>query len=240
MAIALITGGANGLGRATCARLTSDGHTVVALDVDQQALALLGPEHAALSLPLDLTDHDALQEAIEVIHQQLGPIGILINNAAIYPTTPFLNVTSEELDRVLDVNLRSAFRLTQIAARDMISNDGGAIVNLSSITTSGGWELLSSYVTTKAALVGMTRALARELGPHEIRVNAVAPGAFPTAAEAIHPDPAGYSAQVIEKQSLKRRGTPEELASVISFLVGPDASFVSGQTLEVDGGWVMR
>lgn len=240
MAIALVTGGANGLGRATCARLSADGHEVVALDVDQQALASLGPEHSALSLAVDIADHDALQGAIDAIHEQLGPIGILINNAAVYPTTPFLDVTSHELGRVFDINVRSAFRLTQLAARDMISNGGGAVVNLSSITISGGWELLSSYVTTKAALVGMTRALARELGPHDIRVNAVAPGAFPTAAEAIHPDPAGYSAQVIERQSLKRRGTPEELASVVSFLVGPDASFVSGQTLEVDGGWVMR
>ena len=103
----------------------------------------------------------------------------------------------------------------------------------------GGWANLASYVATKGAAAALTRALARELGPAGIRVNAVSPGAFPTAAEQIYDDPEAYSQHVIGQQSLKRRGTPDELAAVVSFLAGPDSSFVTGQTIEVNGGWVM-
>jgi len=105
--------------------------------------------------------------------------------------------------------------------------------------THGGWSGLASYAASKGAAVSLTRALARELGPYGIRVNAVSPGAFPTAAEEIHEDPVAYNRFVLEHQALKRRGTPEELAAVVSFLAGPDSSFVTGQTIEVNGGWVM-
>ena len=103
----------------------------------------------------------------------------------------------------------------------------------------GGWSGLASYAASKGAAVALTRALARELGPSGIRVNAVSPGAFPTAAEEIHEDLAAYNRFVLEQQALKRRGTPEELAAVVSFLAGADSSFITGQTIGVDGGWVM-
>jgi NAD(P)-dependent dehydrogenase (short-subunit alcohol dehydrogenase family) len=121
----------------------------------------------------------------------------------------------------------------------MAQAGGGAIVNVTSIVTHGGWDGLASYAASKGAAVSLTRALARELGPCGIRVNAVSPGAFPTAAEEIHEDPAAYNRYVLDHQSLKRRGTPGELAAVVSFLTGPDSSFVTGQTIEVNGGWVM-
>jgi 3-oxoacyl-[acyl-carrier protein] reductase len=96
------------------------------------------------------------------------------------------------------------------------------------------------YVASKGALVGLTRALARECGPDGITVNAVAPGAFPTAAEAIHPDPEAYSASILERQSVKRRGVPEDIANAVLFLTAPESSFITGQLLGVDGGWVMH
>jgi NAD(P)-dependent dehydrogenase (short-subunit alcohol dehydrogenase family) len=170
---------------------------------------------------------------------QSGGTGILVNNAAIYPGTPFLDVTAAEYDDVQAVNQRGYWLCAQAAARQMIGAGGGTIVNIASIVTHGGWSGLAAYAASKGAAVSLTRALARELGPYNIRVNAVSPGAFPAAAEELQDHPADYSQFVLDHQALKRRGTPEELAAVVSFLAGADSSFVTGQTIEVNGGWVM-
>jgi NAD(P)-dependent dehydrogenase (short-subunit alcohol dehydrogenase family) len=112
-------------------------------------------------------------------------------------------------------------------------------VNVSSITISGGWDKLLSYVTSKGGVVAFTRALAREVGSEGITVNCIAPGAFPTDAEKIHPDPEGYVRMVLERQALKRRGTPEDIGNLVVFLSGDASSFITGQTINSDGGWVM-
>ncbi len=156
-----------------------------------------------------------------------------------YPSRPFLDVPLAEYEDVVAVNQRAYWVAAQAAARRMAGSGGGSIVNVASITMHGGWDSLAAYISTKGAAVAFTRALARELGPAEIRVNCVSPGAFPTAAEEIHDDPETYTRHVLDHQALKRRGRPEELASAVSFLAGPESSFVTGQCLEVNGGWVM-
>jgi NAD(P)-dependent dehydrogenase (short-subunit alcohol dehydrogenase family) len=149
-------------------------------------------------------------------------------------------VSLADLDDAIRVNQRAYFLCAQHAARAMMASHGGSIVNIASIVWHGGWPNMSPYVATKGAIVAMTRALATELGQYEIRVNAIAPGAFPTAAErAQHPDLDQYQARILESQALKRRGTLAELAAAVSFLAGPESSFVTGQTLNVDGGWIM-
>ena len=119
----------------------------------------------------------------------------------------------------------------------MAARGGGAIVNIGSITFSIGMPKILPYVASKGGLVGFTRALAREVGPDNVRVNTISPGAFPTGGETIHPDPEGYSRFVIDQQALKRRGTPAELADAVVVLASARASFITGQTLQVDGGW---
>lgn len=232
MTTALVTGAAGALGRAIVRRLAADGHRVAALDVDAKTL------EGTLNLETDLRDPAAVEAAFSETEARLGPVGILVNNAAVYPARPFLEVPLAEYDDVHAVNQRAYWLAAQLAARQM-GDRGGAIVNIASITMHGGWSDLAAYVATKGAAASLTRALARELGPKEIRVNCVSPGAFPTAAERIHPDPEAYDRMVLERQALQRRGKPEELAAVVSFLTGPDASFVTGQTIEVNGGWVM-
>ncbi|MGH3165686.1 MAG: SDR family NAD(P)-dependent oxidoreductase, partial [Trebonia sp.] len=182
---------------------------------------------------------EAIGELFESVGREQGGAAILVNNAAIYPARPFLDIPLAEYDDVQAVNQRGYWLCAQSAASQMARAGGGAIVNIASIVAHGGWADLASYAATKGAAIALTRALARELGASGIRVNCVSPGAFPTAAETIHAHPEGYNRFVLDHQALKRRGTPDELAAVVSFLTGPDSSFVTGQTIEVNGGWVM-
>lgn len=247
MGVAVVTGAGGSLGRAIALRLAQDGHRVAVTDVVEGALketvdAVAEVGGQAWSSVVDLRDADALAAFFEEVRRELGPVTVLINNAAIYPSVPFLDMEMADYEAVHTVNQRGYWLCAQLAGRQMVelgADVDRAIVNVASITMHGGWEHLTAYVATKGAAVTMARALARELGPHGIRVNAVSPGAFKTAAEEIYDDPEAYSAMVIERQALKRRGTPGELAAVVSFLTGPDAAFVTGQTIEVNGGWVM-
>ncbi|MFB2580288.1 SDR family NAD(P)-dependent oxidoreductase [Herbiconiux sp. P15] len=248
--VAVITGAGGALGRATALRLGADGFAVGVLgrasdDLSETAAQLEAEGVPVRVLEVDLRDAAAIEAAITSTEASFGPIEALVNNAAIYPSTPFLEIPLSEYDDVVTVNQRGYFYTAQVAARGMVARGragqpAGAIVNVGSITWNGGWSNLASYVSTKGAAVALTRALARELGEFGVRVNAVAPGAFPTKAEEIQGDAAEYSAHVIEHQALKRRGADAELAAVVSFLVGPDSSFVTGQTINVDGGWVMK
>ena len=116
----------------------------------------------------------------------------------------------------------------------------GRIVNVASITFFIGWSRLLDYVSSKGAIVGFTRTLAREVGPDGITVNAISPGAFPTDAERVHPDQEGYNRRMLEQQCIKRRGTPEDVGNLVAFLACDAASFITGQTIVIDGGWMMR
>ena len=190
-------------------------------------------------LEVDLADAHALADAIETEIRQNGPFDVLINNAAIYPSKPFLDYSDDELRKVHAVNTHAPLRLAQLLVPGMKLKGWGRIINISSITFYGGWGGLLPYVTSKGAMVGATRALARELGEHGITVNCVSPGAFPTAAERIHPDPDGYNAMVIEHQSIKHRGSSADIANALLFLASERSGFITGQTLAVDGGWYM-
>lgn len=241
--IAIVTGAGGDLGRATAVRLGHDGFGIgvvgragASLNGTADVLSAQGIDHRVVEV--DLRDAEATAAAIAGIDADYGDVEVLVNNAAIYPSRPFLEIPVEEYDDVVTVNQRAYFVAAQAAARVMVPRGRGSIINIGSITWHGLLPNLASYVSTKGATVSLTRALARELGSSGVRVNAVAPGAFPTKAEEIHPD-ATYTDFVLGNQALKRRGTSEELAAVLSFLAGPDSSFVTGQTLNVDGGWVM-
>lgn len=241
----LVTGAAGGLGIDTTRAMLDAGATVLALDHDadnilrlQSAVSPLLAQRLQI-VKVDLADAPALQAQLDRLVSD-GAIDVVINNAAIYPSRPFEEYSDEELTRVHRINVGAAVQIVRAALPGMRDQHWGRIINITSITLSGGWENLLPYVQSKGAMLGNTRAFAREFGKWGITVNAISPGAFPTDAEKIHPDPEGYERMVLERQSVKRRGHAGDIASTILFLASEEAGFISGQTIAVDGGWIMQ
>ena len=238
----LYTGASGGLGHQTTLDMLAAGAEVFALDRDHsknESLISDTPRSVASRLHLlemDLTDQPALEARLDEITAQ-APLDVVINNAAVYPSKPFEEFSMEEL--VHQVNVESALICTRAALPGMREQGWGRIINVTSITLTGGWENLVPYVQSKGSLLGLTRAWAREFGKWGITCNAIAPGAFPTDAEKIHPDPEGYTRFVLDHQAVKRRGTPHDIAAAILFLASEGAGFITGQNLAVDGGWNM-
>jgi len=242
----LYTGAAGGLGMATTLRLLAAGARVAAIDNDpakREELVKAVPEADTSRLFLrdfDLSDTDALPEKLEALGAETDGFDVVINNAAMYPARAFEDYSIEEYRKIQRVNVESHLMCVRAALPAMKARKWGRIVNIASITFYGGWQHLAPYVQSKGALIGLTRAWAREFGKYGVTVNAISPGAFPTDAEKIHADPEGYNRYVLENQSVQRRGHAGDIAGTILFLASENASFITGQTINVDGGWVMQ
>ncbi|MEM6464249.1 MAG: SDR family oxidoreductase [Pseudomonadota bacterium] len=242
----LYTGAAGGLGLDATLHFLKAGARVVAVDNDAAKVELLtdrATEYGLEGLTLartDMADLDGFGQRLAEIAAEEGGFDIVINNAAIYPSKPFEAYSLEEHQQVQRVNVDAAIVCVQAALPHMRANQWGRIINIASVTFYGGWANLSPYVQSKGALVGLTRAWAREFGEYAITVNAVSPGAFPTDAEKIHPDPEGYQQFVLDHQAVKRRGTPGDMSNLLMFLASEQAGFITGQTINIDGGWVMH
>lgn len=242
----LYTGAAGGLGTETTLSFLRSGARVVAIDNDAVKNEALVDRAKAEKLAglvveaIDLSDLDALRRSLETLSKKIGGFDVVINNAAIYPSKPFEDYSLEEMQRVQRINVDAGIVCVQVALPHMREKGWGRIINIASVTAFGGWANLSPYVQSKGALIGLARAWAREFGAYGITVNAVSPGAFPTDAEKIHPDPEGYTRYVLEHQAIKRRGDASDIANALMFLASDAAGFITGQTLNVDGGWVMN
>ena len=240
---AIVTGAASGIGAATATLLAARGARVLAAGLQPDELretvaALEADGGEALAIEADLSDPAQIEVVAARAQEAFGGADILVNNHAIYPLGPWHEADAAEWDAVFATNVRSYFLLAKAVRPQMLARGGGAIVNVASVTFYWGEAGLVSYVASKGAVIGFTRSLAREAGPEGLRVNAVAPGAFPTAATAIHADQDALWNGVLEAQSIKRRGEVEDVARAIAFFAGDDSGFVSGQTLLVDGGWM--
>ncbi|MFY8030776.1 MAG: SDR family NAD(P)-dependent oxidoreductase [Devosia sp.] len=240
----LYTGAAGGLGLQTTLSLLRTGARVVAIDNDAAKVAAL--REAASGLEgltvgtLDLGDLAALRAGLEALSTEVGGFDVVINNAAIYPSKPFVDYSIEEMQRVQRINVDAGIVCVQVALPHMQAAGRGRIINVTSVTLSGGWAELAPYVQSKGALLGLTRAWAREFGKHGITVNAISPGAFPTDAEKIHADFAAYERRLYDHQAIQRRGAPEDIANLVMFLASDAASFITGQAINIDGGWWMN
>lgn len=238
----LITGGASGIGEALVRGFVEQGARVGFIDRTQkQGNALLAELSAkggkVAFVHADLTDVAALRAAVSDIRAKLGPILVLVNNAADDARHNFLDLTHEDWDRRMAVNLTHYVFCTQAVVPDMRANGGGAIVNLSSISFMRGMSEMPAYTTAKAAIIGLTRGLAREFGPDEIRVNTVLPGWIMTEKQVRHHLTPEGEADILRNQCLKRRLAPQELASMVLFLCSDAASACTNQSFVVDGGW---
>lgn len=245
--IAVVTGGARGIGRAAASALAAAGATVAILDRDAataetSAKAIAADGSAISAHAADVTDESALERAFATIVQHLGGVDILVNSAGIGLRHAAVDHPLADWERVVAVNLTGVFLSSRIAARSMISRGGGAIVNLASIMAFSGGGLYPnvSYQATKGAVVNMTRALAVEWAQSGIRVNAVAPTWVRTDLTAAVLDQPGILERIAELTPLRRLATPEEVAHAILFLASPAAAMITGHTLPVDGGFLAQ
>jgi 3-oxoacyl-[acyl-carrier protein] reductase len=229
--IAVVTGAGRGLGRAIAGRLAADGHEIVAVDIDGPSADATAAELGGKGRQCDVTDIAALR----ALAADVGPVDILINNAGIWRFGPLIEATAEDIDAVMRVNLLGTLHGCQAFSPGMADRGGGAIVNLSSaaaVTRSPGIQI---YPVTKGAVETLTGQLALELGPLGIRVNAVGPGLIVT--EGTAPNFAGERREQRAQQvPLRRVGAPIDIANAVAWLASDQASYVSGQTLYVDGG----
>lgn len=247
--VALVTGAARNIGAEIAVRLAADGAAVAVnhrgRDSAAAAAEVVGRIDAAggqaLAVEADVGDEEAVASMAAAVSDRLGPVDILVNNAAASVTADRLwhELDVADWDRVLRTNVTACF-LTAKALLPSLAASDGAIVNISSIRALTGKPGNLHYATSKAAQLGLTRALARELGPHGVRVNTLLVGAIKTADEALYGSQQEIDGEVLALQALQRRGMPADVAGVVSFLCQPGAAFVTGQSLVVDGGWVLR
>jgi 3-oxoacyl-[acyl-carrier protein] reductase len=240
---AIVTGAGTGIGRATAQLLAGRGAPVVAAGLQPDRLhetveAITDAGGEAIAVDADVSDPKAIERVAARAQEAFGGTDVLVNNAAVYPLGPWHEMDAAQWDAVFAVNIRGYYLMARAVRPQMIARGGGAVVNVASVTFFTGNALLLAYVASKGAVIGFTRALAREAGPDGIRANAVAPGAFPTAATEIHADQEALWRDVLEGQSIKRRGEVDDVARAIAFFASDESSFVSGQTLLVDGGWM--
>lgn len=229
MKTAVVTGGASGIGRAIAQRLKADGHHVATID--------LQPSDSDFAHTADVTSRDQVDAALCAIRTQLGPVSILVNAAGLEGFSRFADISFDVWQRVLDVNLNGVFHCCQAALPDMVDAGWGRIVNISSSSTHSGVAGMAHYVAAKSAVNGLTKSLALEYGPNGVTVNAVPPGFIDT--PMLRQSAAEGSVSIeasIGTTPVGRVGRPEDIAYACAFLVGEEASYITGQVIGVNGG----
>jgi len=235
----LVTGGAGGIGRVTAARFLEEGAQVVVFDKDEKACRLIEKELPSLepSIIVDVSDADSVEKAFAKFDAHFNKLDILINNAGISFRHSFLDITPEQWQTVISINLNGLFYVAQQAARRMLAGDGGVILNMGSTNALMGYHYYADYNASKAGVIELTRSMALELGP-KIRVNALCPGFIMTPMQESEYSPK-MRKDFEEKLPLRRLGKPEDVASLFAFLASDEASFITGEYIVIDGGEIV-
>jgi len=244
--VAIITGARRGMGKADALLLAKSGVKISVVDISQDECQSVVDEikkegGEAMAIKCDVTKKSEVEEAVKKTVDKFGRLDILVNNAGICQFKPFLEMTEEEWDKTLDVNLKGYFLFAQAAAKEMAKNKSGVIVNIASIVMGQmgkGMFGLSHYSASKGGIAALTKTLAVELAQYNIRVNAIAPGAIDTPmASSTKSDPKAAEA-MMAMVPLHRMGKAEEIASTVLFLVSDASSYITGTIVVVDGGWL--
>lgn len=237
--IALVTGGAQGIGLASAEALAEDGYRIVLADIQsdevKKAAETLG--NGAVGLACDMGDPEAINTMFDRIESEIGPVSVLVNNAGVAMPGDFLEYSLDDFRTVIGINLIGVFVATQRAARTMIAKGiEGAIVNMSSINAQVAIPAIPAYCASKGGVMQLTKASALALAKHNIRVNAVGPGSIDTAMMAgVNANPEAFNT-AMSRTPLGRPGTAREIGDVVAFLASPKASYITGETIYVDGG----
>ena len=243
--VVIVTGAGTGIGRATALAFALEGAKVVLAERDATAatnvaLEIRTQNGVAISIPTDVSDPSSVQNLIEKVALEFGRVDVLVNNAGVFPRIAWDDLTLEDWDKTHNTNLRSMFLVSKAVTSIMKAQKSGVIINLASIVFLLGTHTeMTHYISSKGGVVGFTRSLARELGAHNIRVNAIAPGAVQTESEAGVVTPRD-EALVMANQCLPFRVQPEDIANAILFFASKEARAITGQTLVVDNGWAMN
>lgn len=244
--VAIVTGASREIGAAAAEAYAREGAAVAVGSFPSDAMMELAHEVVAritdaggraIVVPVDLADPSQISRMVETTRREFGDIDVLVNNAAYETRTPWQEMSIDQWDYTMDVNVRGSFLCAQAVYPGMLRAGRGSIINLTSVTVELGMAGFLDYVTSKAGLIGLTRALAREVGPDGIRVNAVMPGMIRTVRETSDLEASLNVAK--QRQSLPRRGYPDDLTGAFVFLASDDSAFVTGQVINVDGGWMM-
>ena len=244
--VAVVTGGASGMGEATCHELGRRGHKVGVLDINGEAAqrvaeALRAQGVTALGIGVDVTDRPMVEEAFAKVRSELGSVGILVTSAGLFGYAPFTEITAESWARIIDVNLTGTFHCCQVAIPDMVTAGWGRIVMISSSSAQRGSPFAAHYAAAKGAVVTLTKSLAREYASAGITVNNIPPSGIETPMQH-QGQAAGYlpsNEQIASNIPVGHLGTGADIAAAVGFLASEEAGFITGQTLGVNGGGVM-
>jgi 2-hydroxycyclohexanecarboxyl-CoA dehydrogenase len=244
--VAAVTGAASGIGLAIARRLSADGHPVALLDLDgdtaeRAAEELRAGGASALGAKVDVSDRGAVDDAFGRVRSDLGPIEILVTSAGLDEFRPFIEITPAQWDRIISVNLTGTFHCIQAAVPDMLAADWGRIVTISSSSAQSGAARMAHYVASKGGVIGLTKALAVELGSHGITVNTIPPGMIetPMSHRAREKGDLPDKEVVTRMIPVRRTGTAEDIAAACAFLCSEDAGYITGQQINLNGGRYM-
>ncbi|HKL17293.1 MAG TPA: 3-oxoacyl-ACP reductase family protein [Patescibacteria group bacterium] len=243
--VAIVTGARRGIGKAIALELAKKGASVVVSDINLEEQKQVVEEikelgQKALAIKADVTSREEVENMVQKTIDKFGRIDILVNNAGISGLKPFQDITEEDWDKVLDINLKGNFLCTKAVSKHMIKQESGKIISIASIAGKVGFRNASAYCASKAGIVNLTKELALELAPKNINVNAIAPGIIKTKMTEDMLEDENQKKALMQSIPLNRAGGPEEIGKAAAFLASNDADYITGHTLVIDGGWLAQ